>query len=365
MHDERPEQLTEIAIRRVLRDPATMVLNYQPVADLRQGTATGYEVLARFGGSRPEDWFAAAEAAGLGPRADRAIVQHALEARRGLPANAFLTVNVGPASLSDSAFADVVDGRFDLRGLVFEITEHQRVDDYARLTRATGALRAQGAMIAVDDAGAGYASMRHVLALRPQFVKVDREFVSGCDRDGARAALIEAIGAYAGRLDAWVIAEGVETRDELHTLMDLGVPLAQGYLFGEPRPAWSSLDSGIGAEIRARAGMETRPMLACAVLAGPSRGTGGSEVTIDGVVWRVDADEWSRPLALACEGTDPRPVMRVAASTDPATALSRAMTRPAVTRFDPLAITGEAGEFLGLAPIDRLIGAALRASRAG
>ena len=126
----------------------------------------------------------------------------------------------------------------DLRGVVIEITEQTAVACYDALVTALAPARAAGALLAVDDAGAGFASLKHITVLRPDFVKVDRDLIAGIDTDETKAAVVEALGMFTSRLDAWLIAEGVETIAELDRLLSLRVPLVQGYGLGRPRPAW-------------------------------------------------------------------------------------------------------------------------------
>ena len=102
--------------------------------------------------------------------------------------------------------------------MVIELTEHERIDSYAALEPALDRLRAAGALLAIDDAGAGYAGLQHVLSLRPDIIKLDRALVEGLDRDEAKRTLVEMIGTLAGRLDAWLLAEGIETGEELDVL---------------------------------------------------------------------------------------------------------------------------------------------------
>src|SRR6476469_9160185 len=103
------------------------------------------------------------------------------------------------------------------------------VDDYDDLEFVLRTLRAAGAAIAVDDAGAGYASLQHIVALRPQIVKLDRSLVANLDQDEAQLAVIEALGTFCGRIDAWMVAEGIERPQEVAALQSLRVPLGQGF----------------------------------------------------------------------------------------------------------------------------------------
>ena len=127
-------------------------------------------------------------------------------------------------------------------GIVVELTEQTPIDSYVALEPDLNQLRAAGALIAVDDAGAGYAGLRHLLALRPSLIKIDRELIQDVDRDEAKRALIEMLGTFASRVDAWILAEGVERVEELDALVSLGVPLVQGYYLARPAPPWAGID---------------------------------------------------------------------------------------------------------------------------
>ena len=247
--------MTQDAIVRACRRPGVLRMDFQPIIDTARGTVVGYESLARFSGpphTTPDRWFAVARAAGVGAELEARALRAALDARSALPPNCFLSVNVGPDALLTAPVAAVFAGAGDLRGVVVEITEQTAVDNYDALTRAIAPLRAAGALLAVDDAGAGFASLKHITVLRPDFVKVDRDLVAGIDKDETKAAVVEALGMFTSRLDAWLIAEGVETTAELDRLLSLRVPLVQGYGLGPPRPVMGAARSDAVALCRRR-----------------------------------------------------------------------------------------------------------------
>jgi EAL domain-containing protein (putative c-di-GMP-specific phosphodiesterase class I) len=149
----------------------------------------------------------------------------------------FLTVNVSPSTLLAGRLGPLIEeSGWDPARLVVEITEHVRVDDYDSLAACTKALRRQGLRLAVDDAGAGYASFRHILALQPDHIKLDRDLIAGIDSDPGRRALVKAVTAFAGDIGATVIAEGIETESELVAARLLGVQGAQGFHIAKPSP---------------------------------------------------------------------------------------------------------------------------------
>ena len=144
-----------------------------------------------------------------------------------------------------------------------ELTEQEAVEDYDGLRHDLAPWLARGVRIAIDDAGAGYSSLRHVIELTPDFLKLDRELVRDLDRDRNRRALVGAMSAFAAEVGTSVIAEGVETAEELEVLRDAEVDLVQGYLLarpGTPWPRWSDHSAAaVGSTGGRRAGRAGRP----------------------------------------------------------------------------------------------------------
>jgi PAS domain S-box-containing protein len=216
---------------------------FQPIVDLSTGVAVGYEALTRFrDGTSPDLAFAEARRLGMGLELERATLRRAVAAAVALPAAAFLSLNVSPALVgADGGLASLLPD--DARPVVLEVTEHESIPDYEAFRQALAAV-GDDIGLAVDDAGAGVANFDHLVGLRPTFIKVDAALVRGVDRDLARQALIVALRHFAEATDARVIAEGIETDDELRCLVGLGVELGQGYLLGRPGPAgsWRAVD---------------------------------------------------------------------------------------------------------------------------
>ena len=208
---------------------------FQPIVELESGRTVGYEALTRFAdGRRPDLWFADAAMAGVGVHLEVATMSAAQEDAAFLPANAYLSLNVSPA-LATAFLPLVATLEAATRDTVLEITEQVPVESYAGLRAALDHLRGH-VRVAVDDAGAGYAGLRHILEIRPQIVKLDIALVRGVNADPARRALISSMVAFAAETDCALVAEGVETEAELATLRGLGVTFGQGYLFGRPAP---------------------------------------------------------------------------------------------------------------------------------
>ena len=241
------------AIDRALQDATQPQLVFQPIVDLRRGVVAGYEALARFAGppsAFPDLWFAAADRLGLGARLEARVVAAAIAARDSLPEDCFLTVNVSPHLMHRPELADTLTGAPDLSRLVLELTEHVQVDDHRQLSALLDRCRSVGATVALDDAGSGYSGLQQLALIRPDLVKIDRALVDHADRDEVKLALAELLGSYAGRLDAAVIAEGIERPQELEAFIRLGVPLGQGWLLGRPGPSWAALAPELGDRIR-------------------------------------------------------------------------------------------------------------------
>ena len=207
---------------------------FQPIVDLSNGAVVGYETLTRFtDGADAQTRFTEAARVGMGLELERATVAAALEAASGRLGDRWLSVNVSPHFLSSGSSAPLMrDADLDI---VLELTEHDPIDDYGDITRAVSGLGGH-VRLSIDDAGAGYACLTHVLWLRPAFVKLDRGWVNGIDSDPARQALVAGLESFASRTGSTLIAEGVETEAELETLKGLRVDLGQGYLLGRPEP---------------------------------------------------------------------------------------------------------------------------------
>lgn len=220
-------------LQRII-DERSFDVVYQPIIRLGTGSVVGYEALTRFRDRTPPDVrFAEAYGVGLGVELELAAAARAVEHAVTLPSAAFLAINLSPDVLpgSPSELRALLPAG---RDVVFEITEHVRVADYQVLRDAVRRLR--GVRLAVDDAGAGYASLRHILELQPDFAKLDMSLVRGVGDDRLRQALAAGLVYYASRSGFQLIAEGIEQPAEAETLAGLGVELGQGYLFGRPGP---------------------------------------------------------------------------------------------------------------------------------
>lgn len=208
----------------------------QPIVELAGGTCLGLEALSRFSDpfGRPDEVFAAAQTVGLGLELERLAVREAWPLLELLGPRQFLTINLSPKALVQLAWRAQQRSSLPLPSLVVEITEHAVVDHYAELRQVLEPLRRRGLRVAIDDVGAGYASLHHVVELQPDFIKMDMSLVQGLAGDRARRVAAKAFVVLAHDLGATIIAEGVESAGDLATLREIGVQAAQGYLLGRP-----------------------------------------------------------------------------------------------------------------------------------
>ena len=231
--DEGREQ-----IRQVMADGVAAPC-FQPIVALGSGRVVGFEGLTRFvDGTRPDLRFRQAHRVGLGTELELHAARIVLDAARALPPGSWLSLNLSAATLLSAPLAWLA-ARSD-RPLKLEITEHEHVTDYAELRDVVA--RLGDVELVVDDAGSGYASLRHVYELRPHVVKLDRGWTGGIDHDPLRQAMVSGVLQFAGVMGATVVAEGVERPEERDVCAALGVPLAQGFLFARPAPAETYAD---------------------------------------------------------------------------------------------------------------------------
>jgi len=347
--------------RPLLASPDDLTLAFQPIADLAGATVAGYEALSRFPGTAgPDVWFAAAAEAGLAAELEALAVAKALAAVPALPDNTFLTVNVSPHLLGTDPVQDALATRRDLRRVVVELTEHTPVDDLGALKRQTEELRARGALIALDDAGSGYSGLQQMAELRPQIVKLDRALVTDADTDPVRVALAEMVGEFAGRIDAWLLAEGLETPGELAAFLRLGAPLGQGWVLGRPAPGFAPLAPAVVSLLRTQVARARLTESVASLLRPVRQVEAGTDVELPPAVVVGPLGE-PRELLLRDLRTGEAytaPVsLRVHPSADIAETLQRALTRVPAQRFDPVLCTDPSGVVLGLLRLEDLASA--------
>jgi len=225
---------------------------FQPLVALATGQIAGFEALTRFQQPpqrRPDEWFLLAQRVGLGPALEARAIQAALSVP-SRPAGTYLSLNLSPSTLSAREVQEVLPA--DLSGLVVEVTEHELAADDSILGTDLEALRTRGARIAVDDAGAGYAGLQQLMRVAPDLIKLDRMLVQHVDSDPAKQALVDSFVRFGRRTGAQVVAEGIETEDELRTLADLDVAYGQGYFLAKPGPAWPAISPWVSEKLLRR-----------------------------------------------------------------------------------------------------------------
>ncbi len=252
--DLSAEQVNDKIASRVARQSARagieMLLNeqafdivYQPIVDITGNRPKGFEALCRF---RPEPyrppnlWFEDALGVGLQAELEVAVIAKALKSLDQLPDDVYLSVNASPSTVGTGLLTDLF-AQHPQERIVLEVTEHSMVEDYDDLVSHLDILRFRGVRLAIDDAGAGYSGLQHIVKLKPDLIKLDISLTSDIDKDVVRRSLGAALVRFAVEIGADIVAEGIETDAELAALTSLGVPLAQGYYLGRP----GDLDSAL------------------------------------------------------------------------------------------------------------------------
>ena len=231
--EERRLRISEI---RAALEPGAIRIVFQPIVDLETGGTVGFEALSRFEIAPrhpPDFWFRTAGELGLLEELELAAIRTAAARFDELPPGPYLSLNVSPQTVLSEQFRPALLGAPPER-MVLEVTEHAAVPDYDALQAALAPIRLRGGRLAVDDAGAGFASLRHILQLAPNIIKLDLSITRDIDTDRARRALGSALVSYAREMGISLIAEGIETRAELEAVRSLGVHFGQGYFLGRP-----------------------------------------------------------------------------------------------------------------------------------
>jgi diguanylate cyclase (GGDEF)-like protein len=283
------QQRAEIDALLALDQPIIPV--FQPLVDLSTGRLIGFEALSRFElepRRSPDSWFNQAARCGRGLALEMAAIKAALSAP-GRPPGTYLSLNFSPSALSSPKIMGILPK--NMSDIVVEVTEHELASEDGGLEEGLAKMRARGARIAVDDAGAGYAGLNQVMRVQPDVIKLDRSLIEGVHSDSAKSALVEFFVMFARRVGAAVCTEGIETLEELRTLINLGVHYGQGYLLGRPSEPWCEVSPEItralatGA-LRAHVAPSRAPVSAAAMRGGatpavptgrmrPTHGAGG------------------------------------------------------------------------------------------
>jgi EAL domain-containing protein (putative c-di-GMP-specific phosphodiesterase class I) len=209
----------------------------QPIVELSTGDRVGAEALSRF----PQDWgkapdvcFGEAHSIGLGHPLELLALERAADHLATV--DGYVSMNVSPATLLTPECTALLD-RLPLERVLLELSEHDPVDDYDALRGTLAPLRSRGMRLAIDDVGAGFSSLRHIVVTAPDVIKLDRSLVDGVTADPVLRTLVRSLVDFGHGCDASVVAEGVETEDDAATLRDLDVDHGQGWHFGRPGPA--------------------------------------------------------------------------------------------------------------------------------
>jgi EAL domain-containing protein (putative c-di-GMP-specific phosphodiesterase class I) len=221
-------------VERAIEDNGAFRIAFQPLVALSSGRVVGYEALARFSDGRaPNLWFEDAHSVGLGVELEMCALSRAVQCatrRRN-----YISVNLSPATLTSPALETwLAEGAVDQENIVLELTEHAVVSDYDAMREAFRRIHERGMRIAIDDVGSGFATLRHVVDLRPDMIKLDRSLISYVDEDPARHSLTQSLVQFASATGCAVVAEGIERAEELEVCRMIGVEFGQGYLFGRP-----------------------------------------------------------------------------------------------------------------------------------
>ncbi|MEP7762441.1 EAL domain-containing protein [Sanguibacter sp. 25GB23B1] len=232
---ERRDEITE-RLLPVLDGPGLVVL-LQPIVDLPTGERVGAEALSRFPaewGMTPDVVFEQAHTVDLGHRLELLALDRAADHLAAV--DGYVAMNVSPQTLLTPGFTELL-GRLPLDRVLLELSEHDQVEDYTALHSVLAAPRAAGMRLAIDDVGAGFSSLRHIVLCAPDVIKLDRSIVDGVSADPVLSTLVGALVEFAHGNGTLVVAEGVETADDVASLRSLHVDLAQGWYFGRPGPA--------------------------------------------------------------------------------------------------------------------------------
>ena len=233
---EENRQRQEVILDILERDE--LLLHAQPISALTDRSIQGFELLARLSTDldlSPAQLFIDADRLGLSSAIGLRVVEKSKEALATLPSNTYVSINVTPAFLLQCDISGIYTPEESKR-IVLELTEHDEIADYDLLNSRLQPLRDAGMRLAIDDAGAGYASMRHILLLSPDMLKLDMSLIRDIDQDRDKQSLVAALRGFAEVQGYKVVAEGIETEAELAELKTLSIGYGQGYLLSRPQP---------------------------------------------------------------------------------------------------------------------------------
>jgi EAL domain-containing protein (putative c-di-GMP-specific phosphodiesterase class I) len=231
-HNEMKAKITSVLEQNKIN------IHYQPIFNLHSNKIIGYESLSRFNTipyQSPDIWFADASQVNLGEELEILAIKSAIKGIDEFNLDIYIAINTSPAYVLNGAVARVLQG-VNLERIILEITEHAPIKSYSDFRKALEPLRKQGLRIAIDDAGSGYSSLQHVLELEADIIKLDITLTQNINSNHRKYLLATALCAFSKSINCSIIAEGVETVEELNALRELGVDSVQGYLLGRPMP---------------------------------------------------------------------------------------------------------------------------------
>ena len=349
-----PPRITDVTSpHRSGPDAPDDTVGYLPILDVARGTAAGFHAV-------PLD-LATGDRRDTDPATAIRVVRAALDAFSHLPTNTFVSVPVPLRLTGSPPIRDALRGHGDLAGIVLDVTDFSP-DGVGDNEEALEEYRHRGALISVGGRDTAQPELGSIVRLRPSIVRLGRAWVRGLDTSATRRSAIEVTGRLAAQLDAWILAEDVETAAELRALSELGVPLAQGPFVGAPQAGWPGIAEP--ARIVLPAAMPTsggvlRALLRRAYTTQDAAAARQVLPEASGFETVVVIDDAGRPVALLERGADARweqvEALTVNVDTPVADAAARAMARPRDVRFTPLMCTDAAGRFLGILTIEDLV----------
>lgn len=217
---------------------------YQPIVGFPSGNILAWEALSRGPKNSPfrspSMLFDLAEEMGMLFALERVCRENALTNIGKLGEGQKLFLNIHPRTLTDPSFTpgstrEIIEKvGLKTENIVLEITERHSIRDFSLFYKTLDHYRGQGFQIAIDDAGTGYSGLSTIAELKPNYIKIDMSLIRNIDRDPVRRALLETIVTFADKIDSKVIAEGIETREEASTLLQIGTHYGQGFYLGRP-----------------------------------------------------------------------------------------------------------------------------------
>lgn len=239
------KELIVSKVQQIARDDLFDIINkkrlnivLQPIYDLKKKSVQGFECLSRFQTEpyrSPDYWFNKANVSGIGEVLELFAIEEALNLLPDIPEQYYITLNISPKHLTSPYLQAMLD-KAPLHRIVLEVTERECIPDYKAFRNAIRPFRKRGMRLAVDDAGAGFASFQHILELQADIIKLDRSLISNINSDHRKRALVAALIGFAKETKSNVLGEGVETLAELEALQELGAQTIQGYFFCHPLP---------------------------------------------------------------------------------------------------------------------------------